>query len=154
MMFQVEPAKASETVKLHLQASRLSAEGSEHEWLVKMRDGISDQLINNFCSMLPGNAECTVKGHPSGGGIPLVVMKGTEEELKEQLRRHPGSSEYVEPDIPMDAIPEVRSEEEEDDEANYVLNATGNEVQNSGNGSLQKNLSTPASWGLDRINNR
>mmetsp|Transcript_111870 Transcript_111870/g.174750 ORF Transcript_111870/g.174750 Transcript_111870/m.174750 type:complete len:174 (-) Transcript_111870:472-993(-) len=59
------------------------------EWLVKLKDGVSDQALNAFCVALPGNSQCLAQGHPSEGGIAVVVVRATE-------------------DIPMDAIPEVR----------------------------------------------
>jgi len=130
-LLQVNASQAS----LHLDGQngvhrRRLKQGRVREWLVKMRDGISDQSIHSFCSMLPGNAKCTAEGHPSKGGIPMVVVTGTEDELEEQLRRHQGMSDFVEPDIPMNAIPELRSEEKEDKARHY--SEEEEEVEDSG----------------------
>lgn len=140
--------------------------GRVREWLVKLRDGVSDQVLHNFCGSLPGNARCTAEGHPSGGGIPLVVVVGTQDELEEQLRRQAGKTDYVEPDIPMNAIPEVRSREEEDD--SYHSDDSGH-VHEKGEPEVGSQLELrsqrhhepnvtdngkPASWGLDRIDDR
>jgi len=124
--------------------------GDVREWLVKMRDGVSDQVLMDFCddvrSAKGSKAKCTAQGHPSEGGIPLVVVRSTEEELEEQLRLHQGKTDYVEPDIPMNAIPEVRSKEGEPTD--------GYGEDSSGAKNASASWEDPFSWGLDRIDDR
>lgn len=129
------PQVESEDLRLVVNSSRLA-----HEWLVKLKDGLSDQALSAFCRALPGKSRCLAQGHPSEGGIPLVVVEATEEELEKQLQIYHEQSEYVEPDMPMDAIPEVGSEVEDDDANTSAWNAATSGV--------------PASWGLDRVDDR
>jgi len=140
--------------------------GQTREWLVKMRDGISDQMLHRFCHKLPGNAVCTAQGHPTEGGIPLAVVKGTEEELEKHLRLHSSKTEYVELDLPMNAIPEVRSEEEEGSKASYkpMPNDDENKIADPEAAALlpgeaeqrqtYRQRKKASSWGLDRIDQR
>lgn len=123
-----------------IRRKRHLAPGQVRQWIVKLRDGSTNQVVAAFCDDMRGRTKCTAKGHPSEGGVPMVVVRASEAALEEQLYRHMGTSDFVEPDISMEAIPEVRVKED--------LN------NNSKTGSSLGHRPKTASWGLDRIDDR
>mmetsp|Transcript_13943 Transcript_13943/g.24421 ORF Transcript_13943/g.24421 Transcript_13943/m.24421 type:complete len:629 (-) Transcript_13943:77-1963(-) len=124
----------------HARRKKQGTMGQVRQWIVKLRDGISDQALGDFCEEMRGKGLCTAKGHPSVGGVPMVVIRASEANLEEQLYRHVGDSDFVEPDIVMTAIPEVLSREEANDTNIGASSVGGHEKA--------------ASWGLDRIDDR
>merc|ERR1740129_982322 len=50
-------------------------------------------------------------GHPSRGGVPFFEVGCTESELEKLVKKAKGVVKYVEPDSPIDAIPEIDSPE-------------------------------------------
>lgn len=124
----------------HARRKKQGTMGQVRRWIVKLRDGISDQALGAFCEGFHGRGLCTAKGHPSMGGLPMVVIRASEADLEEQLYKHVGDSDFVEPDIVMTAIPEVNSKEDANDTNIGAASVGGREKA--------------ASWGLDRIDDR
>jgi subtilisin family serine protease len=96
-------------------------------WVVSLSDTLTDTDVHAFCAGLPGGAKCTGEGHPSEGGLSYIAITATEKELADILSKHKGA-EAVEPDLPVDPIPEIDVEES-------LIQLTGADVP----------------WGLDRI---
>jgi len=46
-------------------------------------------------------------GHPSSGGVPFFEVSCTESELDTMMQQAKGVVKYIEPDSPVDAIPEI-----------------------------------------------
>jgi len=88
----------------HMQM-QVAAEG-EYDWIVKFKDGMKDQDLQEFCE-----GSCKMAGHPSNGGIPLATVRATEEDLESLLVRHPGMVEFVEPDSPVELEPDMGTDE-------------------------------------------
>jgi len=72
------------------------AEADTFDWIVKFEYGVEDARLVEFC----GN-QCSLVGHPSSGGVPLVTVRATEKKLAEMIEAHPGIVEFVEPDSPV-----------------------------------------------------
>merc|ERR1719172_537744 len=107
-------------------------------WNIVLPKEYGDEEEKAFCEDLPGNAKCTMMGHPSEGGFGFVALTATEAELEQILRKHPGSKRtFVEPDMPMAAIPDIDVHENGD---------TLLEFQDQ---SSRRRSGT--TWGIDRI---
>merc|ERR1719460_1210805 len=110
-------------------------------WNIVLPKEYGDEEEKAFCEDLPGNAKCTMMGHPSEGGFGFVALTATEAELEQILRKHPGSKRtFVEPDMPMAAIPDIDVHENGD---------TLLEFQDQ---SSRRRSGT--TWGIDRIDSR
>lgn len=80
----------------------------EESWMLYMRDGISESQMEVACSM---HVECRARGHADG--VPFMELLATEEELTRFLEEEADKVLVVEPDMPVEATPEVLSTEEE-----------------------------------------
>jgi len=80
----------------HLQVATAGVDADTFDWIVKFKDGVQDAQLAKFCG-----GECSVMGHPSNGGVPLVTVRATEKKLEQMLAEHPGVAEFVEPDSPV-----------------------------------------------------
>jgi len=98
----------------------------QDSWLVGT-GSLSTEQLDSFCAHLTGGAFCTAEGHPSSGGVGFVAVHGSEAELEEALR-HSEGAEFVEPDLPIYAIPEVPNDP-----------------------AFQMSIQSSIPWGLDRI---
>jgi len=87
-------------------APEVAAELAEDEelWILMMRPGISEAELDAICA---ARSPC-VHGH--SGGVPFLQVRATEKELEQFLANEKGMVEFVEPDMPALAIPEVPSE--------------------------------------------
>jgi len=90
---------------LQVQAADAAVPG-EYDWIVKFKDGLQDEDLQEFCE-----GACTSVGHPSHGGIPLATVRATEKNLESLLLRHPGVVDFVEPDSPVELEPDMGVEE-------------------------------------------
>merc|ERR1719188_2102496 len=90
---------------LQVEAGNAAALG-EYDWIVKFKDGLKDEDLQEFCE-----GACTSVGHPSHGGIPLATVRTTEENLESLLLRHPGMVDFVEPDSPVELGPDMGVED-------------------------------------------
>merc|ERR1719498_9 len=105
------------------------------KWLINFPDNYGDDKIQDFCANPPGNSKCEYKGHPSEDGLDFAEFTGTKAELDQVLVDHDTlKPDFVEPDTPVTAIPEV---DQEEDDASPSLMEVG---------------SVP--WGLDRIDDK
>jgi hypothetical protein len=104
-------------------------------WNIFFDKKMSDADLKKFCDDAPGGAKCKSMGHPSEGGIAFVELDGTEEQLKEALKKHPEvKKDFVEPDLEIKlGDPKEKHEFIKDDGA-----------------LLEEQQSSPP-WGLDRI---
>lgn len=110
----------------------------QKEWIIDFPETASDGDLKRFCNRkLAGNAQCDGEGHPSEGGTPIVVFKGTKAELQAALKGFHPKPAFAESDQPVSVIPEVGDKDLsfEEQEAVRLLEVEG----------------TPHSWGLDRI---
>lgn len=98
----------------------------QFDWILKFKQGSGDADLQAFCGGDAGEGACSAVGHPSNGGVPLVTVRATEEQLEKLFLQHPESVEWAEPDTPVELEPLEFTE---------VLPTTA---------------STP--WGLDKIN--
>jgi len=95
----------------HLQ-NRIQAAGPEvYDWIVKFKDGLSDDQVVQFCGGDAGVGKCWSVGHPEHGGVPLATVQSTERELAELLGQHAGWVDFVEPDSPVDIEPNLKAGE-------------------------------------------
>jgi len=86
------------------------AEGEGFDWVLKFRDGSSDADLKSFCGGDAGEGACSAVGHPTEGGMPMVTVRATEEQLLKMFDSNPAIVEWAEPDTPVELEPE--SEEE------------------------------------------
>merc|ERR1719420_2533480 len=84
-----------------------------------LKSSLTDAEVHAFCEGLPGKAHCTGEGHPEEHGISYVAIHATEEELNQVLAKHEGEAELVEPDLPVEPIPEI--EEHDGREQSYEI---------------------------------
>jgi len=90
---------------LQVQAADAAVPG-EYDWIVKFKDGLKDEDLQEFCE-----GACTSVGHPGHGGIPLATVRATEKNLESLLLHHPGMVDFVEPDSPVELEPDMGVEE-------------------------------------------
>jgi len=89
-----------------LQPAVAGTGSDEYDWIIKFKDGLSDEHLEEFCE-----GGCKSMGHPSNGGLPLATVSTTEKKLESWLQRHPGVVEFVEPDSPVEMEPHSHTEE-------------------------------------------
>mmetsp|Transcript_20748 Transcript_20748/g.58377 ORF Transcript_20748/g.58377 Transcript_20748/m.58377 type:complete len:1037 (-) Transcript_20748:75-3185(-) len=121
-------------------------QGEVKTWVIVLQQGSTNEDVHGFAQGLPGHARTVAEGHPSAGGLPIIVINATEAELEQELRDHPGAR-YVDEDQEMYLIPELPPEEEEKVEP--VDDANGNDEPN-----LLQTAFDWRFWGLDRIDAR
>jgi len=113
-------------VPLHTAFSHWTSDNtpeSRCDWIVQLPATWSTEMLRSYSEgSLPGNSEIPWKGHPSEGGLPSIIFRGTQWELEQFLDLHSGCL-FVEQDAPMI--------EASDASAPQVLD--------------------PTNWGLDRI---
>jgi len=80
--------------------------GVEH-WIAMLRDGVSDDTIKAACAAHP---ECEVHGHAKG--VPTLELRASEAELEKVLSAERDSIEFVEPVLPVRAIPDFFAQSE------------------------------------------
>lgn len=88
----------------HLQIPEVGKADGTFDWVLKFQSTVADQQIADFC----GGA-CRSIGHPSRGGLPIAIVRATEEELEKMLKES-SAIEWVEPDTPVE-LEEPRIEE-------------------------------------------
>jgi len=89
----------------HLQVS--AADGG-FDWVLKFKDGVSDQQIKNFCGGDAGHGLCHAVGH--AGGVPFASLHTTEQALEKLLEQSGSMLDWVEPDTPVVLEPEFENE--------------------------------------------
>jgi len=75
--------------------------------------------VSDFCA-----GECKAMGHPQKG-VRFATVSGTEARLEDLLKQHKGEVEFVEPDLPVFAIPELPSEAGPEDNSHWFLDLIG-----------------------------
>lgn len=105
------------------------------DWIVFLSKDATDSQIIEFCSYMPGDAQCVLRGSPSELGVPFFSILSTEEELKEVLAHHSGAT-FVELDGTTTQVPEMLRFEYQNPDF------------------VKSDQPGPASWGLDRIDGR
>jgi subtilisin family serine protease len=99
------------------------------DWVFMLNaSDVTDEVTQSVCDSL-GAGACLGAGHPTHGGAAFAVLRATDTELEEVLKKHGSKVGFVEPDAPMSAEPVV------DDEPEMHLQGV-------------------ASWGIDRIDDR
>ena len=93
--------------------SEMQRDNVREKWVIVLKPDASDSDINVLCEK--GN-RCNFFGHPSSGGVPFIEVQGSEQDLQEMLEHHgepsaaAGMVEFIEPDLPVRAIPEIHGE--------------------------------------------
>jgi len=107
------------------------------EWILQFPPTTSDAKLKEFCSRAQGNGACVLEGHPDEGGVADVVFKGSHAELQAVLSGFSPKPQFAEADKPVTIVPEV-------DVHDLTLEEEAALIEGHAQG-------TPASWGLDRI---
>merc|ERR1719158_20885 len=100
------------------QTTLAETENLKQDWTVVVNPGVSDEQVATLCKL----ADCKAVGHPSSGGVPFFEVSCTESELDKLVKQAKGVVKYVEPDSPVDAIPEIEAAPEA---ATWGLNRIG-----------------------------
>jgi len=79
-----------------------SMETDTEQWMVMMKPGVTQSNMDLACSMHP---QCEFRGHSEG--VPFLELRATEFELTQFLQDEKDNVEMVEPNLPIEAIPEV-----------------------------------------------
>lgn len=79
-----------------------SMETDTEQWMVMMKPGVTQSQMDLACSMHP---QCEFRGHNEG--VPFLELRATESELTQFLQDEKDNVEMVEPNLPIEAIPEV-----------------------------------------------
>jgi len=91
---------------IHQQATEASiATAAFYDWNIKFNAATDAQLVQ-FCGGEAGQSECRIRGHPDQGGVAMVIVRCTQERLTQLLEAHGDEIEFVEPDAPMDIVPD------------------------------------------------
>lgn len=72
----------------------------EIEWLVVMKDGVTDKQVDNLCHDKNAH-KCLSEGHPDEHGVPITGITTNIKDLRKLLRSHPGEVKAVEPNLPI-----------------------------------------------------
>jgi hypothetical protein len=98
------------------------------DWVLNLKSAkLTDELIQKICN---AQGVCLAIGNPLKGGVPFVMVQATESQLEALLAIYGSHVDFVEPDAPMELIPDM--------DENITMDVLGN----------------VASWGLDRIDDR
>jgi len=100
-------------------ASLAELEEAEEDWVVMVKPGTSDALIEKMCKTSKNG--CKLTGHPNGG-VPFIDVQGTEKDLEAVLQSGGSAVRYVEPDGFVAMIPEIEAAPEA---ATWGLNRIG-----------------------------
>eukprot|EP00929_Paragymnodinium_shiwhaense_P014647 TRINITY_DN122579_c0_g1_i1.p1 TRINITY_DN122579_c0_g1~~TRINITY_DN122579_c0_g1_i1.p1 ORF type:complete len:886 (-),score=240.11 TRINITY_DN122579_c0_g1_i1:123-2780(-) len=111
-------------------------------WLVTFPSNYTDLQITEICQNPVGSLTCSWDGHPSYGGMPVVIMKGSLADLEEELSSHPDAY-FVEPDHDEFADPEQPGDQ--------AVDTSGVKCALQKLLDASSSLTPPASWGLDRL---
>jgi len=104
-----------------------------NEWIIFITAGTTEDELKGLEEHMPEGSRPEYRGHPDHKGLPFLVMQGTEDQVKEELQTHDLSSEPLVECASTWRLPEGQS----------LLDFSA-----SGDGG------SPASWGLDRIDDR
>jgi len=85
------------------QLNLADTENLKQDWTVVLNPGVSDEQVAALCQL----GDCKAVGHPSSGGFGFFEVSCTESELEKLVKKAKGVVKYVEPDSPIDAIPEI-----------------------------------------------
>jgi len=80
----------------------------EEQWLLSLQSGTTDAKIDALCSV--SRKGCKMRGHPDKGGVPFVEVEGTELDLEAVLKSDSPLVKFVEPNQPVELIPELDPE--------------------------------------------
>lgn len=115
---------------MHNSESLVDASGAR-DWILMLRSDATDAQLATFCE--GSKVACAPEGHV--GVTPFIEVHGTEDDLKEILEAHPGQVDFVEPDAPTYAIPELPGDDAEGlsvQQATWGLNKIGKTTGTSG----------------------
>merc|ERR1719440_887427 len=76
------------------------SEDDEIEWIVTMKDGVTDKQVDDLCHDKAVDA-CLSEGHPDEHGLALTGVKATVKGLRKMLKHHPGEVKHIEPNLPI-----------------------------------------------------
>jgi len=87
------------------QKTLAKTENLKQDWTVVVNPGVSDEQVAALCKL----GDCKAVGHPSSGGVPFFEVSCTESELDTLMQQAKGVAKYIEPDSPVDAVPEIEA---------------------------------------------
>jgi len=85
-----------------VQAMSQMKQDNEEHWIVMLRAGLSDKEIDGVCAT---HKQCETRGH--SGGVPFIEVRATLKELEYILASERNQVDFVEPNLPMSATPEM-----------------------------------------------
>lgn len=85
-----------------------SLETDKEQWIVMMKEGVSQSQMDHACNMHP---QCEFRAHSDG--VPFLELRATESELTQFLEDEKDNVEMVEPNLPIEAIPEMPATQED-----------------------------------------
>jgi len=106
------------------QQNLAKTENLKQDWTVVVNPGVTDEQVASLCKM----SECKAVGHPSSGGVPFFEVSCTESELEKLMQQAKGVAKYVEPDSPVDEVPEIEAKSQA---ATWGLNRIGADQRGS-----------------------
>jgi len=106
------------------QTSLADTENMKQDWTVVVNPAVSDEQVAAFCAL----SDCKAVGHPSSGGVPFFEVSCTASELDDLMQQVKDFTQYVEPDTPVFAIPEIEAALEA---ATWGLNRIGADQRSS-----------------------
>jgi hypothetical protein len=115
---------------------RVGDNDSQTTWIFMLRRNSSDAQVHSLCNEF--GSKCSIEGHRTGIGVPVVVAVATPPDLERILAAH-SDVDFVESDSLVSAIPEIPSGGE-------PVHVVPNGIQTA-----SVKPSKPLSWGLDRI---
>jgi subtilisin family serine protease len=144
----------------------------QSQWMITLPRRSTEKDAGALVKDAPSRSKVQHMGLPSRGGLPIIVLRATEQELEVLLRLHP---EIVE--VEQDAVNRVHSETTEPEDVKEAAKPLRSEPQApaqndpASKGSLRGKVSTSkkggdikeevpiafnkgAIWGLDRIDQR
>jgi hypothetical protein len=108
-------------------------------WIITVEKGCTDDDVKKMAEHMPAGSKATYSGHPDEGGLCTFMMEGTKSMVETELETHTWPSPpVVSADFPISAIPDL--DKTEDDGA-FLLETNAS-------------AGPPASWGLDRVDDR
>jgi len=118
----------------------ITHEDGTNTWILTDKKDCDGEWIKKIEGCMPPGMVVKNKGHPEKGGVCFEALKGTEEEIKEELSNCKDSLDANSLDVETDKEIRVPDDEVgEPDDSDVLAEASSN---------------SPFSWGLDRIDQR
>lgn len=74
-----------------------------YDWILQFKGSPDGDEVYELCTELPSNAKCVFEGHPSMGGVPMVILRATRSGLESALTKHSDLLDHAEADVGMES---------------------------------------------------